>query len=117
MKPLDLPHTHPMKFAKHIISLESTNARVKIAFEENPTLPMLIEAAAQSSAAFSDGSIKAGFLVSLRKIQLLESLDCLEYEVKINCEYQMESLAYFNFEIFDIDKVVANGLLVIAVQK
>ena len=116
MKPLYLPHTWPIRFAKHIIFAEPTRARVKIAFEEIPTLPMLIEAAAQSSAAFSDGSEKAGFLVSLKNIKLLERLDLLEYEAQISCEHQMDPLAYFNFEIFDGQTMVAKGSLVIAIK-
>jgi hypothetical protein len=115
--PLHLPHTEPIRFAQHIISMEPTSARVKIAFDQTPTLPMLIEAAAQSSAAFSDGSEKAGFLVSLKNIKLLGRLDLLEYEVQISCEHQMDPLAYFNFEIFDAQTMVAQGSLVIAIQK
>lgn len=117
MKTLNLPHTKPINFAKYIYFVQSTIAHVNIKFDEIPTLPMLVEAAAQSSAAFSHDENKMGFLVSLKNIKLLENLKSLEYKVQIHLEHQLDSLVYFSFEVFDEEKLVANGLLVIMIKK
>lgn len=116
MKELNLPHKEPIKFAKYIVSKEDTLAVVKVQFDEIPSLPMLVEAAAQSSAAFSNEENKIGFLVTLKNIKLVNKPCSFEYNIKVIFEHQLDSLTYFNFEAYDEDILVVNGIFIIALQ-
>lgn len=116
MKELNLPHKEPINFAKYVISKEDNIAVVRVKFDDIPTLPMIVESAAQSSGAFSDGEKKMGFLAALKNIKLLEGLNSLEYDVQVIYEHQLESLTYFNFEVKDKELLVATGVFVIAMQ-
>ncbi|MCF6308960.1 MAG: hypothetical protein L3J19_00570 [Sulfurimonas sp.] len=116
MKELNLPHKEPIKFAKYIVSKEDTSAVVKVQFDEIPSLPMLVEAAAQSSAAFSNEENKMGFLVTLKNIKLVNKPCSFEYNIKVTLEHQLDSLTYFNFEVYDEHTVVATGIFIISIQ-
>lgn len=116
MKELKLPHQAPIRFAKYIISKEENTAVVKVKFDIIPTLPMIVEAAAQSSAALSDTENKMGFLVTLKNIKLLKKLSSLEYDVKVSLEHQFEDFCYFSFELNDTNTFVASGIFVIAIR-
>jgi hypothetical protein len=116
VKELKLPHQAPINFAKYIISKEENSAVVKVKFDAIPTLPMIVEAAAQSSAALSDDEKKMGFLVTLKNIKLLEKLSYLEYDVKVLLEQNIEDFRYFNFEVNDKNTLVAYGVFIIAVR-
>ncbi|MBE0495289.1 MAG: hypothetical protein IBX45_02640 [Campylobacterales bacterium] len=68
---MNLPHLPPVRFAHTLSHKEGKEARVQCAFPVPPTLPMLIEAAAQSSAAFrEEGSPLMGFLVLCKEVRL-----------------------------------------------
>ncbi len=116
MSELNLPHLDPIKFAKYIISQDGDTYRVRIAFETIPSLAMLVEASAQSSAAFGAGESKTGFLVTLKNIKMLEKPSSLEYDVEVTSEQQIDALTYFSFEVYDKDLVVASGVFIIALQ-
>jgi len=118
MKSLNLPHAPPILFAKEILSLQESSARVKIEFEEIPTLGMLIEAAAQSSAAISDEEqrTKMGFLVSLKNIKLLTPPQRKTLEVQVSNEHTMENMKMMNFLIYEDKTQIAEGSFMIALQ-
>lgn len=117
MKSLNLLHKEPILFAKEIQSIINNIAIVKVEFTTVPTLAMLVESAAQSSAAFSESNESKGFLVTLKNIKLVNKPEALEYEVKIKFEHQLEALTYFNFEIIADSKIIAIGIFVIAIKK
>ena len=116
MKEIKLPHKAPLKFAKTILHKEPKRARVAIEFEEIPSLAMLVEAAAQSSAAFRIDERENAFLVSLKNIELLQAPSLMHFEAEIVDEHRLENLRYVKFEIFENTTAVAEGTLVIAVQ-
>jgi len=116
MMELKLPHKEPLKFAKYIISKEDDTYTVRIQFDNIPTLAMLVEAAAQSSAAFAEGEDKMGFLVTLKNIKLLEKPASLEYNVEVTSGQQVDSLTYFTFKIYDEDTCIAEGIFIISLQ-
>ena len=113
---LNLPHQEPIRFAKCVVTKEDTTAVVKVKFDSVPSLAMLVESAAQSSAAFSLDNNKMGFLVTLKNIQLLSEPTSLEYDVKLTFEHQLETLTYFKFEVNHKIKSVATGIFVISLQ-
>lgn len=116
MTEIQLPHVAPLKFAKFILEKNSKRARVLVEFDSIPTLPMLVEAAAQSSAAFRVNDNENAFLVSLKNVELLQAPSLKHFEAKVVDEHRLENLRYVKFEIFEQNTIVATGTLVIAVQ-
>jgi len=116
MRELNLPHQEPILFAKHVIETEGDTNSVKVEFDTIPSLAMIVEAAAQSSAAFDKGEDKMGYLVTLKNIKLLEKPSSLEYIVKVTSEQQIDALTYFTFETYDKELIVATGTFIIALQ-
>ncbi|WP_321778458.1 hypothetical protein [Sulfurimonas sp.] len=119
MSKLNLPHKAPVRFAQEVIykELDKDIAVVSVKFDSLPSLAMIVEAAAQSSAAFGGNDKKMGFLVSLKNIKLLEELKSLDYYVEIFAQHQLAGLSYFNFKVFikeEKEKVLANGTFIIA---
>ena len=114
MTELNLPHLDPIKFAKYVISRDDKEAIVRIGFDSVPSLGMLVEAVAQSSAAFGDGDPKMGYLVTIKNIELIQKASSLEYDAKIISAHQIDKLNYFTFEIFDKEILVAKGEFIIA---
>ena len=108
MQELNLPHREPIRFAKHIISKESNRARVEIGFDEIPSLAMMIEAAAQSSAATGEGDSKMGFLVSLKNVKLLTP------PTKTILEVEVVNVKMMSFDIFEDETKISTGSFMIA---
>ena len=104
---MNLPHGEALRFAKEVIKKELNSATVLCEFREIPTLPMFIEAAAQSSAALapSDEAL-IGFLVMSREIKLLTPLREKSYHFKITREAEIDTMKKFFFEAFDIQESV-----------
>ena len=113
---LHLPHQDPIKFAKYAMFKDDKEALVKIEFDSIPTLPMIIEAAAQASAAFGNEDVSLGFLVSLKNIKLLQTPESLQYNVKIINEHNMGAMTYFSFEFLQGETLIATGSFIIAVE-
>lgn len=116
MKALNLPHKDPILFAKSVIQTQDDTNSVKIEFDTIPSLPMLVEAAAQSSAAFDTGNGKMGYLVTLKNIKLFQKPCSLNYVVNVTSEQQIDALTYFTFETYDEDILIAKGTFIIALQ-
>ena len=114
MQELNLPHREPIRFAKEIISKESNRARVRIGFDEIPSLAMMIEAAAQSSAAIGQSTVKMGFLVSLKNVKLLTPPTKTTLEVEVVNEHSMENMKMMSFDIFEDETKVSTGSFMIA---
>ncbi|MDF1883132.1 hypothetical protein JHD49_04195 [Sulfurimonas sp. SAG-AH-194-C21] len=113
MKELSLPHVAPVRFAQDILFKKETTARVSLGFDEIPTLGMMIEGAAQSSAAFGDGTKKGGFLVSLKNIKLLKKPTKTALEVSLINEHNLQAMSYFSFVVYEGLEVLVSGNFVI----
>ena len=99
---MNLPHGEALRFAKEVIKKELNSATVLCEFREIPTLPMFIEAAAQSTAALapSDEAL-IGFLVMSREVKLIVPLQEKQYHLKISRETEIGTMKKFFFEAFD----------------
>jgi len=113
MQELKLPHIAPIRFAKKILTKEGNFATVLIEFETIATLPMLVEAAAQSSAAFRVDDSENGFLASIKGVKLFQKPSSLSLIAKIEDAHRLDAMRYVNFEIFQEDILIASGTLVI----
>jgi len=116
MLELNLPHKEPIRFAKHIISQELNRARVAIEFDEIPSLAMMIEAAAQSSAAIGESDTKMGFLVSLKNVKLLTPPTKKNLEVEVVNEHNMETMKMMSFDVFEDETKVSTGAFMIVIE-
>lgn len=116
MSDFPIPHIEPIRFVKHLISSSEEDALVEVEFDCIPTLGMLIEAAAQSSSGLTNNRLKgkAGFLVSLKNIKLIEKPQNKNYKVQISLDTKFGNLTYVSFKIIDLD-VVATGSLVVSI--
>ncbi len=113
MQELSLPHIAPVRFAQKILHKEEMSARVSLVFDELPSLGMMIEGAAQSSAVFGDGTKSGGFLVSLKNIKLLKKPKEKELEVSLIHEHSLQAMGYFSFVIFEGLEELVRGSFVI----
>lgn len=116
MKELNLPHRAPVLFAKEILFKESNKARVSLEFESLPSLAMMIEAAAQSSAAFSDKEGKEGFLVSLKNVKLLKNPSLKKLEVEVVNEHNLDKMSYISFNVMENTTALVTGSFVVAIK-
>lgn len=115
---MNLPHQEPIRFAKELLQIDNEYAFVSCSFSTTPTLAMVCEAAAQSSAAFAQENQKVtmGFLVSLKEIELLNELIHSDYIIKIKRETIFGSMSEFKFELIKDSTIYVTGYLVIALQ-
>ena len=116
MKEIKLPHIAPIKFAKYTLHKDEKKATVSIEFPQLPTLPMLVEAAAQSTASFRENDNESAYLVSLKNIKLLKKASSLKLTVIVVDEHRLGQMRYVSFTVLEDESIIANGTLVIAVQ-
>lgn len=116
MTEIKLPHIAPIKFAKYTLQKDEFGARVSLEFPQVPTLAMMVEAAAQSSASFRSNDKENAYLVSLKGIKLLQKPTSMELEAKVTDQHRLEQMRYVGFEIYEQETCVAAGTLVIAVH-
>lgn len=99
---MNLPHLPPIKFAKHPLFCDENLAKVMCEFPSTPTLPMFVEAAAQSSAAFAkDETPRNGFLVLIKEFSLHEIPKSLSCIVAIERKLSLGNSSEFYVEIFE----------------
>lgn len=113
---MNLPHQDPIRFAKDIVELNENSALVNCIFPFIPTLSMVAEAAAQSSAAFAQEKPLIGFLISLKNIEQINEFIHKEYVIKIKSEITFGSMTEFGFELLNNSNLFAKGFLTIALQ-
>jgi len=114
-----IPHTAPLRFVKTLISTNEQNAQVEIAFDEIPTLGMLLEAAAQSSSGIANQNIngRVGFLVTLKNIKLLSEPNTQNFQVTTTLDHKIENYMYLTFSILDKSINIVTGSFVIALSE
>jgi len=116
MTEIKLPHIAPIKFANYTLQKDALSARVSLEFPQVPTLAMMVEAAAQSSASFRVNDKENAYLVSLKGIKLLQKPTSMKLEAKVTDLHRLEQMRYVGFEIYEKETCVATGTLVIAVH-
>ncbi|MDX1808682.1 MAG: hypothetical protein R3331_04020 [Sulfurospirillaceae bacterium] len=99
---MNLPHLPPLLFAKEIIYRGSEDVKVACEFPYIPTLPMILEAAAQASSAFGDQ--QEGFLVSASDIEYVQKIEDMKIEISIKKEFDMQNMHMFSFSVENFTK-------------
>ena len=113
---MNLPHQAPIRFAKEIIEKGENFFIIKCSFPYIPTLPMISEAAAQSSAAFAQDNKEPiiGFLVSLKNIEKISEFTKEDYQIIISKSFNFGNMTEYKFEVSDEYTIYAKGELTIA---
>lgn len=116
---MNLPHLPPILFAKEILTCKDNQACVLCEFPSLPTLPMLIEAAAQASSALSKSKTpQNGFLVLIKETSLHVKLQSLTCNVVVEERLSLGNSSEFSFEVFENEGGVMNasGVLMIVIE-
>jgi len=117
-----LPHLKPIRFAQNIIEVNEKISRVECKFESIPTLPMLCEAAAQSSASYNQqnaltrNSEQLGFLVSLKNVKLIKDIVDKSFEIKLNKNVDLGNMSEYSFEVIKQNIIYATGIFTIVLK-
>ena len=115
---IKLPHLAPLKFAKEIVSQDENEARVVVAFDEIPSLAMLIESAAQSSSALEQNTeIKNALLVGMKNIKLHQNPSQLNFEVNVKNTHSLENMKLIDFDVYELERIIANGSITLALEE
>ena len=115
---MKLPHEKPIRFAQEILEEKDDYKIISCIFPYVPTLSMVSEAAAQSSASFAqddNSKPKIGFLISLKNISELIKPEDTEYKIKIEKSFNFGAMTEFLFELKKDEKVFVTGNLTIAI--
>lgn len=99
---MNLEHLEPILFAKEVIEKNENEAVVLCEFATFPTLPMLLEAAAQSSSALADE--KKGFLLGAQDVVLHKKIFEKSVKIRIKKEFSSQKLQKFSFVIDEVAK-------------
>lgn len=116
-----LPHTPPVKFVESILESEEFDARTRLRFPYAPTLPMIAEAAAQSSVFVRVSEIKKalgipedetarGMLLKI-KSKLHTDRPPAEGEMQVHYVSNLDNFFVMRFALYDAESVVADGEL------
>lgn len=116
---MKLPHEKPIRFVKSIIKKHQDEILLSCLFPYPPSLAMICESAAQSSAAFAneEDSPKLGFLVSLKNIELIDTLLEQEAQVRIKKVLEFGQMSEFYFQLEENEKIYAVGNITIAMKE
>lgn len=117
-----LPHLKPIRFAQDIIEVKEETSLVKCEFQFIPTLAMLCEAAAQSSASYNQQNKsnkkneQIGFLVTLKNVKLLKEVVDKSFDIKLNKNVDLGNMSEYTFEVINSGTVYAIGTFTIVLQ-
>lgn len=116
---MNLPHLPPIRFAQKVLETTPQTAKVELLFPFEPTLGMLIEAAAQSSSAFAKSSSQMGFVVSLKEVQLLQKSTQLEMIAHLTLETIVGEFMEISFQITTLEqeKICAMGKIILNIRE
>jgi hypothetical protein len=114
---LDIPHQVPIRFAQEVLARTQTTAKVRAIFPFEPTLGMLMEAAAQSSAAFSFDAAKIGWVVALKEVKLLKKPLILDMIVHITMETTVGELTEVSFIVVNEEETFATGKIILKISE
>lgn len=100
---MKLPHQKPIRFAQEVLKKEDDRVFVKVVFPYIPSLAMILESAAQSSAGFED-EFKEGFLVGANDMEVLKEIKKNEFVIEVKKEVLMPQMSMFSFKLEDFAK-------------
>lgn len=112
---LKLPHKPPILFAKEILNRGENWAIVSAEFPKQPTLGMMMEAAAQSSAALSE-SDSEGYLLSCSNLILHMYPIGLKFNIYVKSDMINDTLNEIYFEAKEGGTLISSGTILVMLQ-
>jgi len=116
MQEIILPHKAPLRFAKYLLVKRDKYAEVALEFPEVPTSGMMLEGAAQSSAAFARKNQKIGFIVNFKNIEFYADASKKEMMTTIMQSFENNESLLVLFEIKELDETLVKGEILIVFQ-
>ncbi len=112
---LNLPHKYPLNFAKKVLNSTATIKNILCEFETLPTISMLLEAGAQSTAAFGkDSNQTQGMLIKAENIELLQPISSHIYTYQIQILSNINNWTKYSFEVLYESQKVCKGTILIS---
>jgi len=122
-----LPHKPPVKFIEAVLADNEFDARARVTFDMVPTLPMLVEAAAQTSVFVRVSAIKKslgipeddtvqGMLLKMKADRLIES-DKRSFEIAVVYRSNLDNFFVMDFTVYDGEMAVASGTIHTVIEK
>ena len=114
-----LPHKYPVRFIKEVQVEGENHAESLVEFKEIPTLPAVVEAAAQNVIFIRSlyREFDGGVLTGMKKIELLESLEAGVYQAKSTIGARIDHFCTVKFELLDEDVIVVKGEMNIVMKE
>jgi hypothetical protein len=113
---LKLPHKPPILFVREILDKGDDWAIVSAQFPKPPTLGMIMESAAQSSAALS-GSENEGYLLSCSNLTLHKEPKSTIFDIHIKTLASNAALNEIGFEAKEQNTLVASGVILVMLKQ
>lgn len=109
---MNLPHLAPILFAKEVLESNEKEVIIQCSFPYSPSLAMLCEAAAQSSAAFIEKKQEdpqIGYLVSLKDISQIKEIKECEYNLRVRKNAEIGNMCEYEFEVLLNNTLYSKG--------
>ena len=113
-----LPHLAPVRFVKEVLVAGEVDSACIVAFEEEPTLAAIVEAAAQNvifiASLYRD--FDGGVLTAMKKVKLLKPLQEGAYTVESSITARLDNFSMFKFTLSQNDEVFVEGEMSIVMK-
>jgi uncharacterized membrane protein affecting hemolysin expression len=115
---IDIPHGEHIRFVSKVLKFAENEIEVECKFDKKPTIAILVEASAQSAAAYmqrkSDREDLLGFLIKIRNFKYFdvgaEPIDIVRVNVIV--KNLLDNIYVSSVKIYKLnDKVIAEGEL------
>lgn len=106
-----LPHKYPVRFVKEVEIEEENYAISFVEFKENPTLPALVEAAAQNTVFIESlyEKFDGGVLSGMKNVESYTLFQPGIYRVKSSIVSRIDPFVLVGFEYLSSEGVLAKG--------
>ena len=113
-----LPHLAPVRFVKEVLVAGEVDSACIVAFEEEPTLAAIVEAAAQNvifiASLYRD--FDGGVLTAMKKVKLLKDLEKGSYKVESIISARLDNFSIFTFKLSQNDEIFVEGQMSIVMK-
>ena len=113
-----LPHLAPVRFVKEVLVAGELNSACIVAFEEEPTLAAIVEAAAQNvifiASLYRD--FDGGVLTAMKKVNLLKPLKKGSYKVESAIAARLDNFSMFKFTLSQNNAIFVEGEMSIVMK-
>lgn len=106
-----LPHKYPVRFIKEVEVEEKNYAISLVEFKEKPTLPALVEAAAQNTVFIESlyEKFDGGVLSGMKNVESYTSFQAGIYRVKSSIISRIDPFILIGFIFLSDEEVLAKG--------